>query len=75
MADHREDAEDIGGGGLVISITDSNYGGGVIKGDWVLHPKEVEHCHAIYCDMTDSGHLREVCAESGDLGLSEVVVT
>ena len=68
--DHREASEEIWGGGMVVFIADGNYGGGGIWGDWGLHPKEAEHGHAIYCNMTNYGPLQEVCAEYGALGFS-----
>ena len=42
------------GGGMVVSTSDISYGGGGIRRDQGLHPKEAEYFHTIYCDATNS---------------------
>ena len=54
---HKEAAKEAGGGGMGLSTAGNSCGGGNIWGDLGLHPKEVEHFHAIYCYVTDSGPL------------------
>ena len=73
VADHGETAKDMGGGGLIIFTAGSSNGGGGFLGDRGLHPKEIEHSRAIYCNATNYGPLGEVSEEAIGLGISEVV--
>ena len=45
------------GGGMVVSISDVRYGGGRIRKDRGLDPKEAEYGCAIYFDLTNYGPL------------------
>ena len=54
-ADHGETDEETGKWRLVLSTAGGSNVGGGLRGERVLHPKEVEHGHTIYCDATEYG--------------------
>ena len=55
-----------------MSTSGDSYGGGRIRVDRGLHPKEAELNRAIYCVATDSVNLRAIGEEAGSLGFLEV---
>ena len=69
MTAHREAAEETGGWELGLSIIEGSNGGIRLRGDRNIHQDEAEHGHAVYCDATDSGPLREVRSGDGGKGV------
>ena len=58
---------------MVVHLDRGGERGGVVLADGDLHLAKVEYCHAVYCDVTDSGSVRGGRGEEGGTARYAVV--
>ena len=73
--DHRDSAAATGGWELGIIVSGGGTGRSGFRRDKEVGHKEAEHGRTVYCDVTNSGPLREGHSAAGSEGVSSVAGT